>query len=214
MQENDDDQIAKGFDRGVDFEDMKQRLIDKYEEIYGFIGTLDTNDKTTFRININKLIYLHVAMTQLKNGSRISEACKAFRLFIKNKNFMDKVVVKISKSECIKYKKETKEMFVTKRRNRQMKYPSDWVFLDYEKSMEKNLDGIDNDHLQQRVLDFMLKNFQCNTHSLRYSFINYMLFVKKKEMALVAKFVGHTDVNNIVRYTQTKNLDHMFDMDI
>jgi len=150
----------------------------------------------------------------LKNGSRISEACKAFRLFIKNKNFMDKVVVKISKSECIKYKKETKEMFVTKIRNRQMKYPSDWVFLDYEKSMEKNLDGIDNDHLQQRVLDFMLKNFQCNTHSLRYSFINYMLFVKKKEMALVAKFVGHTDVNNIVRYTQTKNLDHMFDMDI
>ncbi len=68
-------------------------------------------------------------------------------------------------------------------------------------------------NLEHCVLNYMLRNFQCNTHSLRYAYINYMLYDKKQQMAIVAKFVGHSNLNQLMRYTQNKEVDKMFDID-
>ena len=40
-----------------------------------------------------------------------------------------------------------------------------------------------------------------------------MLYEKKIEMPLVAKFVGHSSVGQLVRYTQLKNTNKLFDLD-
>jgi hypothetical protein len=41
-----------------------------------------------------------------------------------------------------------------------------------------------------------------------------MLYVEKKEPSLIAKHVGHSSTAQIVRYTQRKESDKIFDMDI
>jgi len=68
--------------------------------------------------------------------------------------------------------------------------------------------------LKRRTCDYLLRGFDCNTHSLRYACINYLLYDQKKEMAIVAKFVGHTGIAQLVRYTQLKESDKIFDLDI
>src|SRR5208282_1229521 len=163
---------------------------------------------------MHRLIYLLIAMIQLRNGSRISEACEAFKLFINSNDFEKKVIVKIAKSKSIKYKKDTGEQYTTKARFRKMIFPEDWIKMEFTDDIKFYLKNIEFDRLKKRVLDYLLLNFDCNTHSLRYSFINHMLYDLKKEMSLIAKFVGHVDTNQIVRYTQNKNVDKLFDEDI
>lgn len=212
--------IAKGFDRDIEYNKMKKTLIKEYDKqfsIYEHIKQIDEERLMKRNVLVNKLIYLTIAMIQLRNGSRISEACEAIRLFIKNENINEKVIVKIAKSKSIKYKKDTKEKYETKARYRKMMFPIQWINNDLIKMIKENKDYIlfiKASRLRKRVLDFLLRNFNCNTHSLRYSFINYMLYDKKKEMSLIAKFVGHVDVSQLVRYTQMKNMDQIFDMDI
>ncbi len=89
----------------------------------------------------------------------------------------------------------------------------EWIEFEITPELNDYLNAIPIINLKQRVLDFLLTNFKCNTHSLRYAFINYMLYEKKVEMTLVAKFVGHVDVSMLVRYSQNKNADNIFDLD-
>jgi len=211
------DLISTGFDRGIDFKSMKKLFIAEYEKIINSINELSEDDRNYVskrRKLINRLIYLFIAMIQLRNGSRISEAVEAFILFMDSENFEDKVIVKIAKSKSIKYKKDTKEQYETKTRYRKMIFPNKWFDIDFISDMKFYLEHIDKERLKKRVLDFLLLNFNCNTHSLRYSFINYMLYDQKKEMTLIAKFVGHVDVSQLVRYTQQKNTEQIFDLDI
>ncbi len=200
-------QITHSFDRGIDYLTMKQKLIDKFNEIQKEI----LNDNTYYdNCKKNKLIYLLIAMIQLRNGSRITEACSAFREFYKNKNFNDKVVIKIAKSEGLKYNRAKKQKIQMKARFRHIMFPK-WIDTDNLIVLNDFDDFINDERLRKRVLDFLLANFNCNTHSLRYSFINYMLMVKKTPMNIVSKFVGHTTVAQLVTYTQQKNVEALFD---
>lgn len=209
--------VEHGFDRGIDFNVIKDKLIKEYEIIRDQDVELDNEDKFYDRrkkMLIHKMIYCIVALIQLRNGSRISEAVNAFKQFISKDNFNNKVLVKIAKSESTKYKKNTKEKFKTKARYRKIMFPIDWIEIDNNDDIKIYSDNIQNKKLQKRVLDYLLKYFDCNTHSLRYAFINHMLFDLGKEMAVVAKFVGHTNVQQLVTYTQQKQTDKMFDIDI
>lgn len=217
-----DEQIAKGFDRNIDFNSMKKLLIKEFNKIYNNFSVSMKNIPRTQK-NIKKFIYLLIAMIQLRNGSRISEACNALKKFynMETKSLKDsKIFVKIAKSKSIKYKKDTREKYVTKERFRQMAFPIQWINSDKIEEIFKLIneygfnDFLEEDRLKKRVLDYLLRNFNCNTHSLRYAFINYMLYDKKKEMSLVAKFVGHVDVAQLVRYTQNKNVEKLFDDEI
>jgi hypothetical protein len=214
-----DDKEQTGFDRGVDFNTMKDKLIKEYHTIITDRDQLDPNDKAYDSKKANLMrrqMYVVIAMIQLRNGSRISEAVEAFSLFMEpDRVVSEKVSVKIAKSKTLKYKKGTNEKYITKTRYRKMIYPVDWIDtnipqVDDIRDYLENYEG----NLKKRVLDYLLHKHQCNTHSLRYAFINHMLYEQKKEMALVAKFVGHSNVSQLVRYTQAKEADKLFNLDI
>lgn len=217
----DDRMYNTGFDRGIDFSDIKASLMMAYEETLGKINTLSESTKnynSNERKLTNKLIYIIVAMIQLMNGSRISEACKAFQCFIDNDRFDKIVAVKLSKSETTKYKDDG-ESFKTKIRYRKLIFPTNWLEnpvdkKDLIKIIKPYLEKIKEDILRKRVLDYLIKYHDCNTHSLRYAYINYMIYDQKNEPSLIAKHVGHSNLNQLIRYTQNKQADKLFDIDI
>ena len=211
--------IATGFDRGVDYEPMKNRMIKLCSNYIKELKQVEANTpcfKRKIQIIKLKILYLTVAMIQLRNGSRISEACAAMRVFCSSQNFSKdkRVIVKIAKSESIKYKDG--EKYVTKPRYRKLIFPSDWInnFSRVSKILIEIFDDVPYDRLKKRVLDYLLMYLQCNTHSLRYACINYLIYEKERPLNDVAKFVGHVDLSMLTKYTQQKNCEKIFDLDM
>ena len=165
------------------------------------------------RMTVCRLVYNIIALIQLKNGSRISEAVRAFTIFI-NKGIQNKIIVRISKTGAIKIMKNG----IKKRakvRYRKMIWPS-WISdksynLLREHDIVKYL--IKTNRLKKRVLDYLSRNFECNTHSLRYACINFMINDKKIPINVVSKYVGHGNVQQMITYTQQKHVDSIFDLD-
>lgn len=200
--------IGHGFDRGIDYQNIKKKLVKRAKYILACLQHKKKN------IQIKRLIYLIVACIQLRNGSRISEAVKSFFLFMKN-GIDKRVIVKISKTGAIKTNKKG-EKIRTKERFREMTWPN-WISNEiYEILANCKLVNIflSTGTLKKRVLDYLRINFNCNTHSLRYAFINYALYILKRPMNDVAKFVGHANTAQMVTYTQKKNSDQLFDIDM
>lgn len=212
-----------GFDRGIDYEPIKKKLLDEFNRQLK-IYSIGKNTKRASR----SLIYLLIELIQLRNGSRITEAINAFKIFAK-KGIEQRVTVKICKSETKKkvWKlnqekniKEQKEI-MTKLRTRDIMFPKIW-FNKLDIDIYKLINKLSNSHtelindkkLKITICKYMIHNFDCNTHSLRYAFINYMLYKEKRPMTDVAKFVGHKNINQLVTYTQQKNCDQIFDLDI
>lgn len=233
--------IAKGFDRDVDFGPMKESLIKAIKELY---PKLYKRDKYLVTVS-NKLIYCLIAIIQLRNGSRISEAINAFRLFLQKgiDDLDSKVVVKISKSGGIKTKTidnvkpmktgdtninvigKERVKYLSKIKYRKMMFPKSWLIaaIDTNDKITKLFDHLkertsyinDKDvRMRKRVLGYMLRNHNSNTHSLRYAFINYMINEENEPLNTVAKFVGHSNVTQLVTYTQQKRCDGIFAKDI
>jgi integrase len=214
MSDSEEHKIATGFDRGVDYLDMKSKLIADYNKINVDISLLDEADKwydSKKKRLFNKAIYALISMIQLSNGSRISEACLAFKLFL-IKGTTDKVVVKLAKSKTRKTDKNTGEEYYTKTRYRKIQFPTSWITMKHTTDLTKYLEQMN--YVKNCIINYLQRNYGCNTHSLRYAFINYMLYNQKKEMAVVAKFVGHSNMDQLVRYTQNKETDKLFDIDI
>lgn len=211
-------EINTGFDRGIDFTDIKAELLKARDDTIKELNSL-TDDTRTFngaeRKLVNRLIYITVALIQLVNGSRISEACKALTEFLKTGEIGKLVIIKLSKSETTKYDGDG-EAYLTKKRHRKMTYPTRWFDNPTDKFdlMRSYLQKMKEGSLRKRVLDYLLKYHKCNTHSLRYAFINHMIYEKKNEPSLVAKMVGHSNLNQLIRYTQTKQADKLYDIDI
>lgn len=211
--EDNESKIATGFDRGIDFISIKEKLLLKLQALYKKSRSEDSEKQK--KIMINQIAYIMIALIQLRNGSRISEAVNAFLEFLKKDDISDKVIVKIAKSDGAKYNRLTKEMIKKKPRYRKLMFPEDWIDLEIFEEIKDSKDRIlkiPKDRFRQRVRDYMLKYFNCNTHSLRYAYINHMLYDLKQDMTAIAKFVGHTTVSQLVTYTQNKNTERLFDM--
>lgn len=212
--EEEQPEINRGFDRGLEYNQIKEQLIKKMNRLY---SNLKEDKLVPFnrRIIGNQIWYILIAMIQLKNGSRISEACKAFQIWMQKPDLSQKVLVKISKSGGIKYNLQTKKKYVAKPRYRKMIFPL-WFPMNIFRRLYKTHNWnalIQCKRLQKRVLDFLLTHLKCNTHSLRYACINYLLTEKKIPMPTVAKFVGHVNVQQLVTYTQEAQVDEIFDLD-
>lgn len=208
--------IATGFDRGIDYEPMKNRLIQYLEQYYDDYVKIKDNNKcyaSKLKNLSNKMVYNIIAMIQLRNGSRISEACNAFSVFTR-KGINSLVTVKIAKSESIKYRGG--EKIITKPRYRKMLYPEEWISNNKKilPILIKAMEIIPLNRLKKRVLDYLLIYHQCNTHSLRYACINYLIYEKARPLNDVAKFVGHIDLSMLTKYTQQKNCDKIFELDM
>lgn len=200
---------SRGFDRGIVFSEIKAELLDHQHKHFKNIKRKHTNHER--KILFNKLCYIFISLLQLRNGSRISEACDAFITFCGEHSINEKVYVKIAKS-----KKDT-DKIKTKTRYRKMIFAHDWINLDAWKYVQNssNLDEfVQNSRLEKRVLDYLLTFCNTNTHSLRYAYINHMLTDLKIEMNIVAKLVGHVNCNQLVTYTSKQNVDLTLDIEI
>jgi integrase len=228
-----DVKIYKGFDRDLDFKVIRDKLINEYKKLIEFDITNAKGELS--KIFLKKVLYLTIAMIQLRNGSRISEAAIAFRLFLSDPN-KEMVLVQISKSQSIKFNKKEDKYIETKPRYRDMMFPVKWLgketlellVINYQQYIfpklskkqtnysenELKLIETTNKSLRKSVLQYLLDNFECNTNSLRYAFINYMISKEKRPLNEVAKFVGHKNVNMLVTYTQNKNMKEIFDLSI
>jgi len=210
--------LETGFDRGLDYSDIKKKLGKDFKKKYNQLDQLEegcTGYESKKKILVNQLTYLLLALIQLRNGSRIVEAVWCFRQFIKDRDFKKTILVKIAKSESMKYDRRTKEKYMSKIRYRKMVFPISWINLDKDTydNIEKYSDLITDFRLKKRVLDYLLIYHDCNTHSLRYCFINYMINEKKVPLNDVAKTVGHVDLSMLTRYTQAKNIDVVLSLD-
>jgi hypothetical protein len=209
---NKEPEIAKGFDRGIDFTEIKNKLIDEYDNLNNNLDCLSEEDKAYIRkkrMIIHRIIYITTACISLRNGSRICESVNAIKIFIDKKKLKEPIIVKIAKSEATRYKKGTKEKFKTKVRYRKIYFPYDWISIKNINEFKFHLKNISNKRLQKRVLDYLLNHFDCNTHSLRYSWINHMIFHKKKNVEAISKIIGHITKNQILTYVQNKECDEI-----
>ena len=216
--DNDKIKVDSGFDRGLDYLEIKKDLIKDYTSKCEQVRSLQPDTKgyvSQKRILMNQITYLLISLIGLKNGARSIESTWMLRESLKNRKLSSTILVKIAKSESTKYNRHTKEKYMTKIRYRKMVFPTKWI-----KYSPKLLDEIEfyskkisDDRLKKRTLDYLLMYHNCNTHSLRYCFINYMINEKKVEINNVSKCVGHKTVSQIVNYTQNKNVDKVLDMD-
>jgi len=187
---------------------MKEKLINAVNKYYREFR------ETSKRMVLRRLIYTIIAAMGLINGSRISETVKAFCEFVK-KGPECLIKIKISKSDSIKTTKAGIKR-KSKPRFREMKFPKNWfdkkIFLMVRKKNETRR-LIDGKRLRKRVLDHLLNNFNCNTHSLRYACINYLLYDKKRPVNDVAAYVGHANLDQLVTYTQHHRVNEIHEDD-
>lgn len=213
--------MDSGFDKGIDYEPTKQRLIED------FMKQLKSFRKSGYTKRSSKrLIFVMIELIQLRNGSRITEAINAFKLFGERGSTAGKVVVKICKSETPRMKwvlsedklTKVRKTIVSKPRYREMMFPTQWLpSMDIDGLIAEVIalnPNIKPSLMKTSVCKYMQRYHDTNTHSLRYAFINYLIYEQKRPITDVAKFVGHSNVGQLVTYTQKKNSDQIFDLDI
>ena len=129
--------------------------------------------------------YDAILLVQLRNGSRVSEAVRAFKQFLESKSMELEVLVS---------KKRAKQ------EKRLMVIPQDLLSII---SPCFDLRNIEDRVLTNRVKNYCIATFGFNTHSLRYAFITYLLR-QGVNPSIVAKITKHSRLEYIQRYTQEK----------
>ena len=130
-----------------------------------------------------------ILLIQLRNGSRISEAVRAFQMWIRTGK--REQVVRLSKR---------------KNAERLMIIPQELDNSVREKCI--HLVDIDEKKLVQRVKTYAVRTHKFNTHSIRYAFITYLL-TRGVETALVSKVIGHAKLDTLLRYVQTRKAEDL-----
>jgi integrase len=164
------------WDKGLDYETTYSMLLRKVNSA--------KNPKTK--------CYFIMSLIQLRNGSRISEAIRAFKEWIKTNK--SELYVKVSK----KKKDETRLMIIPQE-------------VESHRLLCVDLLDVNDKALRNRVLATLHYYFKINTHSLRYSFITYLLR-NNVNPALVSKIVRHSRLDTIMRYVQVKEAERILKM--
>ena len=184
------------FDKKLDYEVIKQEIDNKILQL-----TLELEENYNEH-KIKALSNCTIALIQLTNGSRISEAIKTTDFFVKNPS---------KKSTYIRISKRKDNA------SRAMKLPINitpkilnliqLVFNQYDIQDEKDMAK-----LSSKTRTYLYDNFnKINTHSLRYALINYLSIKKNVPLNLVSKVVGHKNLNQLITYTQNHHVDDMLE---
>jgi len=139
--------------------------------------------------NVMTKCYLSIALIQLRNGSRISESIRAFKEFLKTSK--TELYIQVSK------KKRVEE--------RLMIIPPELSSL--RLACVELLD-ISDKVIRERVRWTLHYYFKINTHSLRYSFITYLL-KSGVNPALVSKIIRHSRLDTLMHYVQVRESDNI-----
>jgi integrase len=156
------------WDKGLDFENTYNRIL-----------------KHMAKAKNQAKCYDAILLIQLRNGSRISEAVRAFKLFLETKSI--EIEVSVSK----KRQKEEKRLMVIPQELFSVVSPC------------FDLRNVENKKLINRVKNYCLYTYKFNTHSLRYAFVTYLL-KQGINPSIVAKITKHSRLEYIERYTQEK----------
>jgi integrase len=157
-----------GWDKGLDYETTYSKIL-----------------KHMYKARYPALCYDAILLTQLRNGSRISEAVRSFREFLTTHAI--EVSVRVSK----------------RRDNAQrlMIIPRELININID--VCKELLGLNDTILINRVKTYAKESYGFNTHSLRYAFITHLL-KQGINPAVVSKITGHKNLGYILTYTQEK----------
>ena len=128
--------------------------------------------------------YDGILLIQLRNGSRVSEAVRAFKAFLNTKSV--EVEVQVSK--------------VSKKRTRLMVIPQELLSI---APSCRDLKDVEEKVLVNRVKNYCVDTYGFNTHSLRYAFITFLLR-QGVSPAIIAKITKHSRLDFILTYTQEK----------
>lgn len=126
--------------------------------------------------------YDSILLIQLRNGSRISEAVRAYLEFLRNRKYEQ--FVNLSKK-----RREEKRLMII---------PQEVCICE-----EFLMEGDNVEKIVSRVKIYCLRKYKINTHSLRYSFITHLLR-EGVSPAIVAKITKHSKLDFIITYTQEK----------
>lgn len=162
-----------GWDKGLDLEATLRKLLEYRKFIRGRVL------KHRYRAALRDVNILILA---LLNGLRISEAIDCYYQWLESNGAQDSFNVKLAKS---------------KGRFRLCLVPS--IFDKVDLAATKNLPK----PRKQALNNFSRRNFNFNTHSLRYAFINYLLS-RGVDAPTVSKIVGHKNLDTILAYIQSK----------
>ena len=162
-----------GWDKGLDFEATLKRLLEYRKFIRQRV--LRPRYRSALR-DVNILILA------LLNGLRISEAIDCYYQWLESGGAESRFNVRLAKS---------------KDRYRLCLVPSifDKVDLVATKGLPRPT--------KQALNNFSRRNFNFNTHSLRYAFINYLLS-RGVDAPTVSRIVGHKSLDTILAYIQSK----------
>ena len=204
------------------FKDIKKDLIESYNVIYTKLLNFDELSEYDRKKVPGKLVYILIALLQLRNGCRICEAVNAFNEYMKHRKFDQQIEIKIAKS--VKKKTVLVEGVKTDKLTKIRYRPVQFIDKDWVPELFKNkkiLDIISNyilalpkgiSCLKQRVRDYLTTYHSCNTHSIRFALINKLLVEDKMPPDMIAKFVGHSNTSQIYTYTQKISVQKIFDI--
>lgn len=161
------------WDKGLDYQFVYSKLLNKMKR----------NNKKVVKC------YCSILLIQLRNGARISEAVRAFKLWLQTGK--NEVMVNVSKKKKIDL--------------RLMVIPTELSDLRGECVF---LSDVGDDVLVKRVKAWSARSLKINTHSLRYAFITYLL-KQGVNPAIVSKITKHSKLDFILTYTQQKIADEI-----
>ncbi|MEM4847239.1 MAG: tyrosine-type recombinase/integrase [Thermosphaera sp.] len=159
--------MVKKWDKGVDYVVMFERLL-----------RLVKRERRA-----RNRAYAFILLIQLRNGSRVSEAVRAFREYLASGR--REVYVPLSK----KKKPEVRLMVIPE--------------VDFDRTAAVELLEVGEEALTKRVKMYAKNRLGVNTHSLRYAFITYLL-KEGVNPSIIAKITGHTKLDFILHYTQQR----------
>ena len=160
-----------GWDKGLDFEST-------YSKIARHMAKAKVPGKC----------YDAILLIQLRNGSRVSEAVRAFKQFLAMKSLELEVLVSKKRG-----KRETRLMII----------PQELLSF---VSPCYDLKDVDEKVLVNRVKFHCIHTYNFNTHSLRYAFITYLLRLGVNP-SIIAKITKHSRLDFILTYTQEKTAE-------
>jgi integrase len=136
--------------------------------------------------------YVAIALTALRNGSRIGEAIETFKEFLNTSK--TKIYVRVEK-----HKKEDYRL---------MAIPKELVEEDL--TICRDLLSKKKDHIRANIDKYLRRRLGINCHSLRYAFITYMLR-RGVSPSIIAAITGHKNLNMILKYTEKKAAENILE---
>jgi site-specific recombinase XerD len=156
------------WDKGLDFENTYSKIL-----------------KHMSKAKAPAKCYDAILLIQLRNGSRVSEAVRAFKMFLESKSI--EIEVQVSK----KRQKQEKRLMVIPQELLSVVSPC------------FDLRNTEDRILINRVKNYCLYTYKFNTHSLRYAFITFLLR-QGVSPSIIAKITKHSRLDFILSYTQEK----------